>query len=190
MRYWDGGQELYDTTRSQWQEENLVTNRRYGAVLSQLRTLQTALSSCQGTEECNPPASVPPAPAAQYHPRFVATLNRWLVHAAGDGSFRIQARISGGGLAVDRGTVRMLADGKPVGATAKVTTYGWGTVKVEPTAIEPARDLSTHGAVRRRRQGRHGRHPDTAVHRPHPLTARHLNRPPKTSRDIVVRPRH
>ena len=94
-----------------------------------MRTLQSALGSCQGTEECNAPAGVPPAPAAQYHPGFAATLNRWVLDAAGDGSFRIRTRISGGGHAVDRGTVRMLADGRPVGATAKVTRYGWGAVR-------------------------------------------------------------
>ena len=142
MRYWDGGQELYDTARSQWQEENLVTNPRYEGVLGHMRNLQSALSSCQGTDQCNPPAAVPPGPAAQYRPQFTASLNRWVLRAAGSGAFRIQARISGHGVPVDGGTVRMLANGKPVGATGIVNAYGWGTVRWDP----PVR--SRHGTYR------------------------------------------
>ena len=134
MRYWNGGQELYDTTRSRWQEENLVDNPRYAGVLGQMRTLYTALRSCQGTVQCNPPASVPPAPRPQYQPRFSATLNRPVLHAAGHRAFRIHVQVAGHGVPVDSGTLRMLADGRPVGPRATVTTHGHGIVRWDPPA--------------------------------------------------------
>ena len=134
MRYWNGGEELYDTTRSRWQEENLVRNPRYSAVLDQLRTLYSELRSCEGTFQCNPPASVPPGPAPQYQPRFTATLNTAVLHAAGDRSFRVHVQVAGGEVPVDSGTVRMLVNGTPVGSKAPVTVHGWGTVAWNPRA--------------------------------------------------------
>lgn len=132
MRYWDGGQELYDTTRSPWQEENLLTNPRYALVVRQMRSLQSALSACQGTEQCNPPPAIPPDPTAQYAPAFTATLNRWALPAVGAREFRIQVHVSGHGVPVDRGTVRMLANGTPVGRTGRVSLFGWGKVSWNP----------------------------------------------------------
>lgn len=134
MRYWNSGEELYDTTRSKWQEENLVQNPRYAAILNQMRTLTDELKSCQGAVQCNPPAAVPPAPKPEYRPQFTATLNRSVLHAAGHRAFRIHVHVAGAGLPVDSGGVRMLADGNRVGSKTTVTVYGNGTVTWNPRA--------------------------------------------------------
>lgn len=134
MRYWNGGEELYDTTRSQWQEENLVDNPRYAVILGQMRSLYTELRSCQGAVQCNPPAAVPPAPRPEYRPQFAATLNRSVLRAAGPRSFRIRVQVAGLSVPVDSGTLRMLANGTPVGPRVAVTVHGRGTVRWSPPA--------------------------------------------------------
>jgi len=137
LRYWNGGQELYDTTRSRWQEENLLHNPRYTAILTRMRNLYSALRSCRGSLQCNPDASVPPRPEPEYPPRFRATLNRSILRAEGSRSFRIHVHVSGQGVAVDRGRVRMLADGNSVGSGALVSVYGNGTVRWNPRPSTP-----------------------------------------------------
>jgi len=133
MRYWNGGEELYDQTRSWWQEENLVDNPRYAGILGQMRTLYQELRSCQGAVECNPPSQVPPPPTAQYPPQFSLTWNRRVVDRAGSQAFRIRVQVSGRSVPVDTGTVRLLVDGSAVGPRAGVTDHGYATLRWNPS---------------------------------------------------------
>jgi N-acetylglucosamine-6-sulfatase len=132
MRYWNGGEELYDLTRSSWQEQNLVHNARYRAILDQMRTLYRELRSCRGTVECNPPAQVPPAPKPQDRPRFDLTWNRRVVDRAGGQAFQIRVRVARRSAPVDTGTVRLMVDESAVGPRAVVTNRGYATVRWNP----------------------------------------------------------
>ena len=137
MRYWNGGEELYDLSRSWWQEENLVDNPRYAVILDQMRTLYQELRSCQGVDECNPPSQVPPAPKTQYRPQFTLTWNRRVVDRAGSQAFQIRVRVAGRSVPVDTGTVRLLVDGSAVGPRVPVSAHGYGTVRWNPPSSTP-----------------------------------------------------
>jgi hypothetical protein len=136
VKYWNGGEELYDTVRSPWQEENLLKNARYAGVLTQMRSLYDSLRVCQGTSACNPPSAVPPDPYGQLSPVFSPPdLNTRSVRGSGHGKFTIRLQVINPAYparAVDAGSVRMQANGRGVGAWVPVGQHGWATVKWDP----------------------------------------------------------
>jgi hypothetical protein len=132
VHYWDGGEELYDLTRSRWQEENLVHNPRYTVVLDRMRTLDRELRSCKGAAQCNPPSQVPPSPRPQDRPRFTVTLDQRVAPASGSRGFRIHVVVAARSVPVSTGTVRLLVDGNAVGARVAVDGRGSGTLRWNP----------------------------------------------------------
>ena len=99
-------------------------------------------------------------------PQLTPTLNTAVLRAAGDRSFSIRVQVAGAEVAVDSGTVSMLANGTPVGSKAIVTLHGWGTVRWNPPA-------STARGTYRLRVRYDGTDKDvTAGISPHPFTVR------------------
>ncbi|MEX0426041.1 sulfatase [Nocardioides sp. DS6] len=137
IRYWHGGQELYDTNRSRWQEENLLHNPRYAGVLARLKSVYADLHLCVGEAECSPAAATPPGPRAQYEPRFpIMRPAARTVPARGAKAIRLAVRVGAPvtGVKAHRGHVRLVVDGVPRGAAVAVDTQGRATVSWDPPA--------------------------------------------------------